>query len=800
MRRHVEVYADWPDRPPERARWTCGSGYLLGGRLVLTAAHVVCGGGRVSAMVQVRAESGGLLAAQVAWHRFEGDVDVALLVVTDPGWPEPVWRHPVRWGRLVTTRAGQRCEAIGFPAVVAQPQRRDTHHAVGVINPGALVKAGLYAVEVTNPPAGPGADGSRWQGMSGAALLCDGLLVGVVTVDPAGFDSRRLVTVPVTAVTADPRFAALVAAHTGAAPIVEPVELAGLVEPVAAPDSPAGLLRADVADTPFRPRPELAALQRWCQESAWSATRLVVGAGGQGKTRLARHLAGQLAGQGWATVVLAERAGTDDIAVLGEVAASTLVIVDYAEGRTQQLDALVAAMARAEAKVRLLLLARTAGAWRTERIDPTPHLAMLGDDRIVLELGPVDPTPEGRAQAWEQAVVALAPRLGGLDGYRDIDWTTLAATLGAPRLDGERYRTILAVQMHALAELLQAGNPVSTAGGGPREVLLAHESRYWSRVADRFGITLTAATRRCLVATATLWGAGDTHDARRVLAAALPGADPDALSNTADWLATLYQDRERYWSGLQPDPLAEHLIGTVLGPNGRCPNLVTDTITGVSPGQLEHGLTLLGRAHPQHPHLTQTIAHAVLGGTAGAAAITVAPRLEDPRPLLAAVDRLMDTADVATLRVLNDTLPHYSMLLAPTSVKVTAALVGLLREAAEADRDAYLPDLAMSVNNLAVRLGEAGRRAEGLAAAQEAVDLRRELVELNRDAYLPDLATSVNNLANRLGESGRRVEAAALAREAAAQFRELARDDPSRYGSDVERTDALVAFLIENDP
>ena len=43
----------------------------------------------------------------------------------------------------------------------------------------------------------------------------------------------------------------------------------------------------------------------------------------------------------------------------------------------------------------------------------------------------------------------------------------------------------------------------------------------------------------------------------------------------------------------------------------------------------------------------------------------------------------------------------------------------------------------MSVNNLAIRLAEAGRRAEGLTAAQEAVDLYRELAAGNRDAYLP---------------------------------------------------------------
>ena len=54
-------------------------------------------------------------------------------------------------------------------------------------------------------------------------------------------------------------------------------------------------------------------------------------------------------------------------------------------------------------------------------------------------------------------------------------------------------------------------------------------------------------------------------------------------------------------------------------------------------------------------------------------------------------------------------------------------LVALNRELVQGNRAAYLPNLAMSVNNLAIRLAEAGRRAEGLAAAQEAADLRREL-------------------------------------------------------------------------
>jgi hypothetical protein len=52
----------------------------------------------------------------------------------------------------------------------------------------------------------------------------------------------------------------------------------------------------------------------------------------------------------------------------------------------------------------------------------------------------------------------------------------------------------------------------------------------------------------------------------------------------------------------------------------------------------------------------------------------------------------------------------------------------------------------------------------------EAAEIRRRLAEAAPDAYLPDLASSLNNLAIRLSEVGRRAEALAPATEAPAKL------------------------------
>ena len=69
--------------------------------------------------------------------------------------------------------------------------------------------------------------------------------------------------------------------------------------------------------------------------------------------------------------------------------------------------------------------------------------------------------------------------------------------------------------------------------------------------------------------------------------------------------------------------------------------------------------------------------------------------------------------------------------------------VGIYRELAAARPDAFRPDLASSLNNLAADLGALGRRDEALDAIQEAVTIRRELASRWPDAYRQELEQSL---------------------------------------------------------
>jgi tetratricopeptide (TPR) repeat protein len=83
----------------------------------------------------------------------------------------------------------------------------------------------------------------------------------------------------------------------------------------------------------------------------------------------------------------------------------------------------------------------------------------------------------------------------------------------------------------------------------------------------------------------------------------------------------------------------------------------------------------------------------------------------------------------------------------------------------KASPEAFLPDLAVSLNNHSLRLAGLGRREQALTAIDQAVQIRRRLAEASPDAFLPDLAVSLTALGIRLTELGRYRDALATNRQ-----------------------------------
>ncbi|MFF3599506.1 tetratricopeptide repeat protein [Kitasatospora indigofera] len=800
-----------------------GSGYAVGGRLVLSSAHVT---GPVGTRVGVFHPGGEDSAdGMVVWAGVPGWRDDAALVLVEesPHWRPPV--VPVVWGRLDTKRPGAGCETWGVPDEAQREGRPvEAVQLGGEVNPGSGFVDNQYVMDLRTPAAGwPDEGSSPWGGLSGAAVFCDRYLTGVVASDRAHSDHGRLNVVPAYVLHHDPAFRAALAEHGGGpadglAGGLAAVEFQDIADPTVhaavrrAPATPAALLEAGRQTVPFHGREKLLAdLQAWRGQEGFGAW-LLHGPGGQGKTRLAHHLGRELAAQGW--TVLWPRAGArpEQLLELRRAARPLLVVLDYAETRPAQLTALIEAAAEhpGSSPFKLLLLARTADDWWAQARTGSPQAEELLATARTRRLTPLENAPDKRATHYRDAAHALATALPTVPGLAGHDWSAAATTLRpSRRLDrDDAYGNALTLHMSALADLLDTARtePADHAGedDGDEDAqdvedrLLGHESRYWNGSATARGLTpsLGGGTLRTALAAAHLTGAADLEHAdllwRRL--PALADQPRDRRDQVTTWLATLYPPAVTApggppWGALQPDRLAERHAGRTLLAN---PRLADHLLTGADDNQAEQLLAVYSRAaaHPVfHGRLDTHLADLCVRHHESLAAHTIstATRTDHPGPLITALDTLTTDPDTPldTLTTLQDRFPRASHRLAGTAARLATTIAGRYRALAEADPDAYLPDLAMALTRLSIRLGEAGQRAEGLVAAEEAVGIRRALAEADPDAYLPDLAMAVTSLSIRLGEAGRRAEGLAAAEEAVGLRRALAEADPDAYLPDL---------------
>ena len=169
-----------PGRAVEVISPTYGSAYRIGGRLVLTAAHLVA---EVGSICRVRSKQGfGETEAKVVWKASK-PADIALVALD--GSIEPC--EAVVLGRLPEARSGERLvfQMYGYPLWGRTHREQDKTAAGGRQIEGVIYLAdtspdSLLVLEAERvPPEGLSDKGSGWVGASGAAIVCDGLVVAV---------------------------------------------------------------------------------------------------------------------------------------------------------------------------------------------------------------------------------------------------------------------------------------------------------------------------------------------------------------------------------------------------------------------------------------------------------------------------------------------------------------------------------------------------------------------------------------------------------------------------------------------
>lgn len=525
---------------------------------------------------------------------------------------------------------------------------------------------------------------------------------------------------------------------------------------------------------------ELTDLKAWLASGAGISVRVLTGAGGRGKTRLALELVRQASDDGWLAGFV-EQNELDRFQAQQNVAEwgwdmPTLVVADYAASRVNQLrDWLGELVDAPSGRLRLLLLERQA----QREIGWLPAIFGLGeDDRSRAAVSLLDP-PEpmelaaiddmvSRRLIFAALLARKRPGMGAPEPGRDAEfdrvlrdekWSgdplfLMMAGLVAGDIGISNAltltRTDLAITI-ARRELVRIGGIAAGAG------IDADNRRHPGLLAQHMAVLATLAQGLSL------------QDARALIA-----DEKSSLCSLADINATVVALRDGLPGGggtseiapILPDIIGEAAILTWLGDTGELSGL------GINAESSIHRLArvALGRLSQVLVRVAQDFA---------------STGCDEPVRWLGAIAQIAE-ADLGALMEIAGKLPDKTMALRELASELAQAIVHRLRLAitdrtTEEATERYQGLLADSLSNLGVRLGYLGRLEEGLVADQEAIDIKRRLAQLRPDDFLPGLATSLNNVGGHLSELGRHKEAFAASQEAVDIRRRLAQAQHARF-------------------
>jgi tetratricopeptide (TPR) repeat protein len=554
---------------------------------------------------------------------------------------------------------------------------------------------------------------------------------------------------------------------------------------------------------------ELAVLTAWCEDGTGPTLRLVTGAGGTGKTRLALRFADSARQLGWHPHWVGDGHEAEALARVRAVTSGrVLLIVDYAETRTALIGLLREAATDRGAALRILLLARSVGPWWDQ-------------------LGATEPAVRDQVTAAGPQGSPLVPAVGGLTNDELVRGAipAFARELGVPPPEhvvltptAERARVL---ELHAVA-LVMVLNSIRDPSVSPVRVgladvlgeLLHHEERFWLATARTSGLLeglagLTPAAIRRIVAAACLLGAESEPEAFDILERV---PDVPRSAKLAEWLRALYppEPGSGEWLGtLQPDRLAEYHAVSQLAAS---PAFAERCLTGLTERQASRAVILLARASAEHDTAGKLL------GQLLPLISSVVENLHAPHDTLISIANAIpyptDTLAVAyamiTRRILDTLAPTahaaeragwlgmHGVALAQIGYPADAILVtreaaAIYRELAAGGTDRDRQRLAAALANLGVWSSWLGRPGEALPYSQEAVAIYRELATARPDLYRAALASELSNLGVRYSRLGRPSDALPPTEEAAATYRDLAAADP-----DEERYRVTLALALHN--
>lgn len=584
------------------------------------------------------------------------------------------------------------------------------------------------------------------------------------------------------------------------------------------------LLRAEEAIVPFDPKrePFLKTQIDWAESSDYPISiRLLIGAGGVGKTRLALELCRRLQEQGWHAGFLlsdCEAGQTPKLATqIRDAELPCCIVIDYAETRQSVLLALFESLLTSPLKhpVRLLLLARDGGDWWETLPDKKASCEALLQG--LASSGPftlphLHDSESERQEAYLVALSALATRL------------QIIAPEHSPRLDEAHFARPLYIQMAALMAL--RGERPKSAESLPR-AMLSHERRYWGRVLSGLDGNRSEHEEQSalLMALATLANGIATDRMLEQVWISI-GEDKAQLKRLFKLLAPLYPDRQGL-QGLRPDLIGEALVAQIiLSPAG---SKLLDAILGESNSTYRQScLTVLARLLRYRDDLRTHVEDALVKNFILCAVDLIKISIETPSPLPQLIEnayqrlpsRIKEQAtgllmpllrfEIIPLAVL-DILVHQNFANKRheqyqkkkndiTAGKYATALINLskaleahgnIEDALEKSEQAsnifsnlvktkpgaYEESFADALKTYAIQMDNMGKHEKALIAAEQSLKISLKLAKVEPALHEHSLANAYNTYSNRLVQQGRTEESLAAINSALEIFKRLTLTD-----------------------